>query len=86
MRDSHFLDKICDNLTSPGSSRNPRDSFCFVDVENYFLKTEVLDKNLEISVLYDVFSENDLKDILSNIKGSSSFCENILFEDFEILI
>ena len=68
-----FLDKICDNLTRPGSSRNPRDSFCFVDVENFFLKTEILDKTLDISVLYDVFSENDLEEILSNIK-ESSFC------------
>ena len=69
---SYILDKICDNLTRPGSSRNPGDSFCFVDVENFFLKTEILDRTLDISVLYDVFSENDLEKILSNIKEGSS--------------
>ena len=65
-------DKICDNLTGPGLSRKPGDSFCFVDVENYFLKTEVLDQTLEMRVLYDVLSENDLYEILSTIKESSS--------------
>ena len=63
--------EFCDNLVA-GSSRNPGDSFCFIDVENYFLKTEILDKTLEISVLYDVFSESELEKILFNIKESSS--------------
>lgn len=76
------LDKICDNPTGLGSSRNPVDSFCFVDVENYFLKTEVLDKTLEITVLYDVLSENDLYEILSNIKSQRLMHMYEIYRDY----
>ena len=75
-----FSDKICNNLTGPGSSLNPGDSFCFVDVENYFLKTEILDKEREISILYDVFSEIELEDILSNIKESSFYIKKFFLK------
>ena len=50
--------------------RSSKNTFCYIDIKNYFMKTEILNKEPRIFLLYDVFSEQENQKILESSKES----------------
>ena len=41
---------------------------CFIDIQNFFLKKEILSMDPEIFIIYDVYTESDISNILQEAK------------------
>ena len=55
---------------------------CFVDYENFFLKKEILSKNPDVFIIYEVFSEEDREDIIKNAKKNKLMHMFEIYEDY----
>ena len=55
---------------------------CFIDIENFFLKKEILNENPEVIVIYDVYNEEEINAILKEAKKGKLTHMYEIYEDY----
>ena len=60
----YFSEDSCESLKLKSSQM-----LCYTDIENFFLKKEILNVKPDVLVMHDVFSETEVQDILDEARG-----------------
>merc|ERR1712106_897364 len=73
------LDEICDETRSLKRASNHR---CIIDINNSFLKTEILSQNPEVFIAFEVYNEDEINFILKEARQKKLMHMFEIYKDY----